>query len=347
VVQPSAGESCAPGPSVGDVKLDGTTEAELTEAVYRGAGLVVAKAGTDEWPVLREVTGLQWRGREGAGAVCVEDSAIGPAGALWQPGGVALATSEAHPVARFSGACQSKKASTALALRPFGLGAAVTVGFDPSTAAPPTEASALLIGAIAYVTPETAFDPRGVVEVQLLVENQGPATTTRVRETLGSALAVEEILDGGTPYGNSGIEWTRAQNAGGSDLFRYFLRLPGQAGTYETTAEVMDMSAADPVPAGAWSLSVVVPEGEVEVMASAKALASALPTKGAPGAARRSILAALARVEANPGVSPADRERAISDLLGAAESGRSITYSEPNGLRLEIDRILGFWEARP
>jgi Tol biopolymer transport system component/flagellar hook assembly protein FlgD len=347
LAQPWADDCCGGAAASRQVKLDEAEEAELTEAVYRGAGLLIIKAATDEWPVLREAAGVQWGGQAGDGEVAVEASALGPARTLWAPGGVVLSIAEAAPVARFAAGRGYRDAEEAVAMRPFGLGATVTLGFDPSTAGTAQDARELTAGAVAYLTPETAIEPNGVVEVHLLVGNRGAATRTRVRETFDPELAVARILDDGATLGAQGIEWQLEQEADGDDLVRYLLRLPDAPGTYRTVAEVAELTPAGPMSAGTWPLVIAVPQGAADLLGTAKAQASGLSTKGLPGMARRTILKALGRVELNPGATATDRERAITDLLSAADAARAITCPDPNGLRLAIDRLLGYWESLP
>lgn len=330
------------------VTLDAGAEAELTEAVYRGTGLVIAKALPEEWPGLREAAGVQWRGSVGDGQVQLAASALGHASTFWVPGGVELVATTASVVGTYgsaAGGCSGSGA--AVTLHGFGLGAAVTLGFDPATAGTAAASRALLAGAVAYVTPEAALEPRGVVEVQVRVESQGAPATTRVRASLGAGLGVAGILDGGAALDLTRIEWHDAQEAGEASLFRYLVRLPSTPGSYQSLAEVAELTGAGPVVAGIWPLSLEVAQGEAELLASARSLAAALSTKGSMGAARRSILAALDRVEARHGTSATDREASVADLLGAAATAADLPGGEPNALRLALDRALGAWEARP
>jgi len=332
------------------VTLDAGVEAELTEAVYRGTGLVIAKALPEEWPGLREAAGVQWRGKVGDGQVVVAASALGRASTLWVPGGVELAATTASVVGTYGSAAGVRGCTSggaAVTLHGFGLGAAVTLGFDPATAGTAAASGALLAGAVAYVTPEAALEPRGVVEVQVRVESQGAPATTRVRASLGSGLGVAGILDGGTALDLARIEWLDAQAAGEASLFRYLVRLPSAPGSYQSVAEVAELTGGGPVVAGSWPVSLQVAQGEAEVLASTRGLAAALSTKGSTGAARRSILAALDRVAARNGTSAADREASVADLLGAAATAAGLPGGEPNALRLALDRALGAWEARP
>ncbi len=341
----SSDEACA----CRHARLDDLAEAELTESVFRGMGLVLVKASANEWPRLREATGVHFQGATHADLVQVSPSALGAATRLHVDGGIELRLDEASRIAAFvqEGDHDEHEDRVAGGLRHLGLGAVVTLGFDLSEALPTADASALLAGAVAFVTSETILAPKGTVEVRIEVAHTGPAVTTQVTETVGPDLGVAGAFDGALSVAANQVQWERSQADGQRDVFRYLLRLPTAAGNYLTMADVTAGVGAGALPFGPYSLSVVVTEGASELLASARGLATRLTPEGQKGSARRTILKSLEKVEFNAGVTTADRERAIADLLDAAAAAKTIEGTNGFAMRLAIGRLLGFWESLP
>jgi hypothetical protein len=325
--------------SSGCSRLSAQTEAELTEAVFRGAGLVVVKDAPSENPELREALGVHFRGGQGKGMVKLSDSAFSAPGTLEVERGVNLDREGARPV----GTLRNKPVLTAYA---FGLGEAITFGFDVSSANPAGEAAALLGRALEFATPDTVAEPLGVLAVKIDLENRGDALEYRMVERLDPGLTVVEVLDGGRAKGTSEVEWLGQLEAGENDVLRYLVRLPAAAGSYRSDAELSVIGPdGSEVIYGTYPLTLDLTEGRQELHEAAVAAARALGSSGSTGMVRRRVLALLAEVEANPGLTTADQERAIDDLLGAVEQVRNLRSCDKTGLRYALDRLLGYWEA--
>jgi subtilase family serine protease/flagellar hook assembly protein FlgD len=319
-------------------RLSSQTEAELTEAVFRGAGLVVVKDGASENPELREALGVHFRGAQGKGAVYLSDSAFSTAGTLEADRGLRLDPEGALPV----GVLRGKPVLTAHA---FGLGEAITFGFDPSTAYPSSDAAALLGKALVFATSDTVAEPLGVLAVKIDLENRGDALDYRIVERLDPGLAVVEVLDGGKAEGTSEVEWLGRLETTGEDALRYLVRLPAVAGSYQTTAELSVIGPDGIDVYGIYPLTLDLSEGRQELHDMAVAAARGLRNRGSTGMVRRRVLALLSQVAINPGLTTADQERAIDDLLEAVRHVRSL-HSDNTGLRYALDRLLGYWEAQ-
>jgi hypothetical protein len=333
--------TCA-APAIPAGELAHRTEQELTEAAFRGVGVVVLRDGQAAWPELTEALGLAFQGDEPAGTVDIRSSAVSDAATLTVADGVELKLAAASAIGEFA-----HDEGVAAAVHPFGLGAAVAFGFDPSRSEPSSAAARLLASAVAFVAPETALAPRGTVAIGVDVTNEGTDTTTRVREELDPALAVVDVLSGGQRLPSGEIEWQLDQPAGATDRLAYVVRLPPAAGTYRTTTEVASLTPAGVRVDGTYSLELALGRGEPEVLAEAERLALELPAKGPDASNRQKILAALASVRGNPGTSAADRERAIGDLLSAVDDAKALRSVDPTPLRLELGALLAAWEARP
>jgi subtilase family serine protease/flagellar hook assembly protein FlgD/Tol biopolymer transport system component len=348
--------------------LGARVEQELTESVFRGTGLVALRATQAAWPKLAEALGLGFGGDVPASAVDVRASALSAAMHLRVPDGVELRLDGALGVATFvrDGGTSSRMAALktgsdatascvggarpapAVAMHAFGTGAAVTLGFDPSLAAPDTDAAELVRGAVAFASPEQALSPGGVVGVEIGITATGSSALTRIREELDPALQLVSVLDDGewTPATGT-IEWLAQLDHGETDRLSYLVRLPAEAGTYRTTAEVTALLASGEHVAGTYPLDLVLERGAPGLLEDADKLARALPAKGPDAAKRATILARLDAVRRNHGACAADRERAIGDLLVAVDRTKALRTADPTALRLALDALIAFWEARP
>ena len=319
------------------------TEQELTEAAYRGAGLVVFREGQAAWPQLVEALGLQFQGDEPAGTVSLQASAVSDEMTLSVPNGVELKLALAHAIGEFA-----HDHGVAAAVHPFGLGAAAVLGFDASRAEPSDAAVRLVAGAVDYVTPEVSPSPRGTVAVGIDVTNQGSAaTTTRVREQLDANLSDVDVLAGGRRLDTGELEWLLDQPAGATDRLSYVVRLPPEPGTYRTTTEVASVSGGSARVFGTWGLDLTLARGEAEVAAEADRLAQAIPAKG-PDATNRSKIWGRSPPSARTPEAPPPIASAPSAIsLGAIAEAKALRTVAPMALRLELDTLLAAWEARP
>ena len=327
-----AGEACQ--------RLDTLVEAELTEAVFRGAGLVLVKDHPSENPNVREALGARFVGREQDGRVALEASAFTDGAQLDTKGGVGLASEGAYAIGRWSGG------DLAVTAYPFGVGETIVVGMDPARAAPENIARAFVRGALAFVAPDGAPAPLGTVIVRIDVESLGGQADIRVEERLDARLSLVEIFDGGTEEPEDTIRWLRTVAAGERQAFRYQARLPSSAGRFETSATLTVRDPSGDRSYGTFPFEIVLEQGAAELSAATFALAEALPENGENANLREKILARLSSVAANAGVTTDDRERAIADLLAAVDLLRQVQGVDRAPLRYAISRLLGFWEAR-
>ncbi len=339
---PGACEPDASPPPIPPGILPHRAEQELTEAVFRGLGVVVFRDEQAAWPQLVEALGLGFEGNEAGGLVTIRASAVAASSRLSVPDGVDLKIGAASGIGAFD-----SDGDTAAAIHGFGTGAAATFGFDLSRAGPAADGARVFAGAVAFLTPEAAPSAGGVLGVGIDVTNERQATSTRVRETLDPALAIVGVLAGGLRLPTGEIEWRFDQTAGETARLAYLVRLPQAAGTYRTTTEVASVGAGGASVYGTYVLDIALSQGEAELAAGAEQLALAISAKGADAANREKILTALAAVRANPGATAADRERAIGDLLAAIENVKALRSVDPAPLRLALDELLAVWEARP
>jgi subtilase family serine protease/flagellar hook assembly protein FlgD len=342
VVQCPGKDPCAPKgpvPPLTSSELTKRLQAELTEAVYRGFGLVVFRTLTPQEPWLRDALGLQFLGHESSTTVNIAESAVSGPLQLTVLEGVALKLDGAKSIGTFK-----RDGKVAAAVHGYGLGEVVVLGFDPATATGAAET--LVSGAVAFASTEKDPAAAGVVAVRIDVQDDGPAATTRVREHLDPGLLVESIRNGGVLLPDGDIEWTLDQDAGELDSLEYLLRLPATAGTYQTTAEVARMVAGQAEAAGTYPLSITLSAGAPELQSQAEQLAAALPTQGSNKSHRQKILNDLAKVKSQRWQYPQEREAAIGYLLDAVDQLGALQGVEVTQLRLAIDSLLALWEER-
>jgi hypothetical protein len=337
--------SCVPvsssPPPLNAAALDTSAEQELTEAVFRGAGLVVFRDVTPAWPQLVEALGLRYQSNELQGVVSIQETAVARAARLTVPQGVQLKLTTATEIGQYD-----RDAGAAAATRSFGVGAAASFGFDLSLAQVPSDASGLLASAVDFVAPDVTPSPRGVVAVGIDVNSLRGAPSTHVTESVDSSLAILGASAGGQQPAYGTIEWRFDPVAGTTTSLSYLVRLPPAAGTFHTSTVVASASSAGVSVYGTYPLDIVLPRGEAEIAASAQALATTISDAGVDATRRKKILLMLASVASNSGTTATDREVAISTLLGAIDNVKALRTVDPTPLRLEIDALLATWEAR-
>jgi Tol biopolymer transport system component len=336
--------SCPPihaAPPLPQGQLPTRLEQEITEATFRGAGVLVFRTDQAAWPKLVEALGLQFGGQESPGFATFRATAVAEAVRLSTADGVKLKLNGASAIGTFDAS-----AAIAGAVHGFGQGAAAILGFDPSTAAPEGDAARLAAGAIAYATGVAVPSPHGVLPVRIDVTNTRTSAQTRVREAVDPALDVLRIADPGTRIADGRIEWTFLEAGGDTRRLEYLVRLPETAGSWTDTTEVAAILASGVRVVGSFPLEVTLPDGTSDVFGTAQQLALDIPTHGLDGTRRKEILSRLASVQANAGATAKDRERAIGDLLAAVDAARALQTIDPSALRLQLDLLLAVWEAR-
>ncbi len=186
------------------VRLANVVQKELREAVYRGAGLVVAGDHDQRNLLLDEPLGIAARGTVNASMVTFTD--------LTEPGQSLLAaasrsvrvqTDGAETVARFG------TGTPAVTDHRYGDGQAVYVAFDWLAEIGTTDNSVLqrfMQDALAHAHPE-AYEvrPGGVLPIRVQLINQGIATGGRVSVALPPGVMVVDAADG--IVGEADIQW--------------------------------------------------------------------------------------------------------------------------------------------
>ena len=97
---------------------------------------------------------------------------------------------------------------------------------------------------------------------------------------------------------------------------------------------------------GTFPFDLTVAQTGQDLQANASAAAALLPSSGKDGAIRTQIQQALASVAARPIHSRTDIEANLKDLLGAAAQASSLRTVDPTAVRLALDELIRYWEAR-
>jgi flagellar hook assembly protein FlgD/subtilase family serine protease len=330
-----------PVPPVPAGTLDHRVEQELTEAVFRGTGVLVLRSNQSAWPSLNEALGVLFEGNTGATLVDLGQTVFSAPMQLSVPDGVRLRLFGATAIGTFGGS------DVSAAVHPFARGATVTLGFDPRTATPAEDARQFTAAAAGYLTALHRPQPRGVAAVQIQVTSEGSAADVVLRESVDPALGIVSAYGGGQLVSPGTIEWSFHAPVGETSLLEYLIRFPAEAGSYATTAEVLLAGPSGLTPVGTYPLVLVLPDGVSTLQSNAETLAEAIPARGTDAGNRRVILDRLAAVRANPGLTAEDRERAVTDLLAAIDAARALRGVDPVPIRLILADLLGFWEAQP
>jgi hypothetical protein len=302
------------------VKLGGTLQKELREAVFRGEGLVVAGLHDERNGGLDAALGIKFRRhRRRADALVLEHSELHPAGRadLWTERLVLPAEpAGAHVVGHFEGDFPPSDATApAVSIHDYGAGRSVYLGFDLLAEATYAGADGLL-GHLLLATLEYAHPselPRfagAVVPLSLGLDNLGIATPGRVVIELPAAL---EVLDPGAAQPEAGglvcpFDLAEEDRA----ILRFWVRLP--EGLDPISLEARIETGVGPE----WAEHARVP---LEILPRpAPTLDDALGLLSALAAQEHGYEKALRYLErAEQALARADPERALRKLVRAAD----------------------------
>jgi hypothetical protein len=323
---------------------------ELTELVFSGkAGLVVVRNRAEAMPTLREVLGLDAGGlTSGTTAVFPPGGALGAVSPLSVAGkAVNLHLLLATGAATYAAGPGLPGSGTSVALHAFTAGEAVTFGFDPSAAAPATDASLALRNATGIAAPNgsTALQPLSVAAVEIDVLNLAKPATTRVRESFDPLLTLLRTSPAGTVSAGL-IEWQQDLATNGSAAFTYFVRAPDLVGTFHTASEIAALRASGAKVFGTVPLDLHVAESAADLAADAASAVRLLPASGHDGVIRAKIEQALSDGAGRPIAGRTDVEANLIELLDAIDQAKALQSVDPTAVRLALDELVSFWEAR-
>jgi hypothetical protein len=236
----------------------------------------------------------------------------------------------------------------AIASHTLGSGRSLTLGFDVSRATPEEPRGELFQQALRWVTPPPAASaPLGVAAVEVVLENEQRPVQLQVSEVLEAPLrALSAEPAAAFDVTGQRLEWRVPLARDEKVLLRYLARLPDQVGRYGTQTEVVSLRASGPRLLGTFEAFLEVHQTGAELLASARTAASLLPGSGHDGAVRQRIERALASVQSRPVNGVEEVEANLEDLFGAVEEVRSLKQASPLQVRLALDSLIRYWEAR-
>jgi subtilase family serine protease/flagellar hook assembly protein FlgD/Tol biopolymer transport system component len=318
----------------------------VAERVYSGnAGLIAINPSSFRtrnpcW----EVLGVSGDYSPSSRAVVGWEGPLGPQGDLQanefeEVSMLQLDTGPAIPAAWYG---SSQSGEVAVATHAFGEGRSVSFGFDPGQATPSTTASEIFQSAMSWVHPSPAEHlPLGVIPVELRVGNLSSPVDVRVREQLApelSAILTEPL--------SPSLEWTYSLDYGERAFPHYLVRLPDAVGEYVTTTRVEVLLPDGPWLVGSRTFSVEVERTGDALFTEARAVVETVSTEGQDGVFRSAIEDLLNQVQTRPVVTAADAEANLRDLYQAAGISGNLSTVSPVQMRLALDRLIIYWEAR-
>jgi hypothetical protein len=325
-----------------------STYLELAEAVHAGrAGALLIRTSPASLPELRELVGAELAGMVQAQGVVFQGVLADVAPLSLRTAAAAWKVGAAQPIGSYTGAPVTRRRVAAVS-NVLGRGRVVGLGFDPSLSGSAGAAARLLARAAEWVLPAAAAPvPMGVVGVDVVVENGAGASRLRAMELLEpgleAILAIPEtrIEPPGTTFA---WEFDLAEDA--TTSLQYLVRLPDAAGVFRTTTEISVVREGGSSVFEDVVLDIVLGENGGDLMAAARAAAAQLATCGAESWHAAAIRSALERVAGRVTDSRRDAARNIDDLLDAVAHVKRIESNEAEALRVLLDDLIQYWEAR-
>ncbi len=344
----------------------------ITERVYSGyAGLIVINPDSPNFMFCNEVMGVSNVGPPSSSSVGNWQGPLRYYPSLTAgTGSIRFLAQGASPAGWYG---NPQNGEMAAASQTFGQGLSISFGFDLSQATPSSSAAEVFLGALYKITgaipvsyeysededelPTLIGEPLGVLPVQFDADNfymdpLAPPVTIRMRKRPApgvSVFAPDSPITLGPAGSGYMFEWVGVSEWRSRISLRYFLRLPDVVGEHDMRTDVHALLASGPrgiKQGNDWPSHILVRKTGADLLAEARTTAMALPDSGVEGEARASILQALDQVQARPIVTAADAEANLSDLYEAVQDSRSVGIANRKQMRLVLDRVISYWEAR-
>jgi hypothetical protein len=185
----------------------------------------------------------------------------------------------------------------------------------------------------------------GVAGVEITIA--GGSTQAEVHEVLSPPLeALLGVPDAWIEPSGTLIEWQVSLQPDQTTVLRYLVRMPDAAGQYQTETQVLQVGPGGPQLLDTRLLTLELTQTGADLLVSAQALAAALPTNGGDAAAAKKIQAKLASVQARAVSGRTEAEANIQDLLAAVTELQKLKTVDSKPLRLSVDELIRYWEAR-
>lgn len=325
------------------VKLSEQVQDEIREAVYRGEGLIVARAHDQRNGRLQAPLGITIHGKVAAPQrLVLAASPLHPAGAAplavaQQAGRVEAAGATIAGTFGFAPTPRPAPSAVAVTRHAYGHGQAVYAGFallaEATLAGGESLFASLLLHALTYVQPlEPPALGGSVLPVQVRLANQGIATPGQVVVLLPPAtVLVETMGQHGVvlPQPDGTLHWLFTLAPGAVDTLTLWLRLPTAPGPLTLEAVVATGTQAPFIEQQRVRLPLTVVAAPTLAAVTARVPASR---------AYRQVREALSQAEREL---LRDRpEKALREGLKAAEELQRLATPEAAALRLAVAQLL-------
>jgi hypothetical protein len=328
----------------GGMKLDKDLTEEVREAVFRGDALILDAVHDERNHGLDTVAGTNVHGKLG-----VTSPAINVSGPIFAPGTL---TSFGRPLRLdlTTGVAQAVFAASptraAIVTNQYGLGRGILFAYNLVATLMTQPSSALddlVLAAIGWVTPApaTVSEARTYTVLRARITNVGIAADLKATFTPPAGATVLGTAPAATPDASGRPVWSFALDSGATKNLDVGLRLPAATGSFSASLSV-DLSTGLPSPFTSFTTLVVESADTVapRVVGELSALVVSSSDKSDRDHAVSSIRAAQASLSAGAS------EKAIDQLLDAAERLLKITSVDVSAQRVEVDRLLQEAEVR-
>ncbi len=137
---------------------------------------------------------------------------------------------------------KNSKTNVAMAISAYGMGEAVSMGFDPSYISETTLAQNLILNTLSFVSPNYQYMPYRLYPsstqgIQISVTNLGMAVGLNITESVPASVGIGNVFNNGT-ITDSTILWQYALPVSASATFSYTVTMPQTASSYTFTTGV-------------------------------------------------------------------------------------------------------------
>ncbi len=244
---------------------------EIREAVHYGQGLIYFKTKPDEEHRLRDVLGVEFKGKTANKnlEVTLLNSPISSEGNFETEGRsivTAITTTSAQSYATM---IDKHKTYPAIVYNEYGRGRTLFYAFDLLSALDEAKAAALLIDSVNHVRPDEQ-EPfaHGSMPIRIKLDNSTEPVDVRVQEYLPDATTADTIMPV-TPVIDGILTWDRSIKAGEKLSFGYHLNLPDIAGNYPVESKIFYSNFGDYRLYRTYFLTLTVAEGSDDLLRAA------------------------------------------------------------------------------
>ncbi len=319
-------------------------QAELSEAVFRGEGLILVKTSSSELPELRDALGVKFRGklRKRREKIAFTESEITEEKTVEFYGLSAMVRVTTGAIAGTYG----KSGYPAVVLNGYGRGSSVLFTFNPVDVVNRADAVGIFSNALNYIAPdETGFHPHYSMGVDISVKARYADFDLKVVERIPEELRIEGTTGDAAIDGNT-ITWKGQLQRDTSADFFYIVRLPDLSGEYRLSTDIYYLSE------GVYKLykekdaMITIDRDRGTLTGDIISELGLLDLTGRDRHRLREAIRRMERVRDRVVRDDRDAERNIRDILKAIKSIKDIRYPDTDLIRRDMDILLRIWEIQ-